>query len=292
MKILVVENNNPSREYLHDLLHFEGYDCEVASNGKEGLALYDTYKPDLILSDVRMPYMDGLTLLRTLRQRQSDVIFIITTAHGNEQIVNDVYQKGVNDYLIKPIESDFLLRTINKYENVIRHRQIKQKAEGNVKFKFVSTQFPTNYNHIPIIVNKLVSEISVPIDSILKSRMELSINELITNSIEHGNLEITYEEKNLLNSFENFSKLIETRMQNPRLSGRIVNVDYYQTEDYLEWIITDEGKGFNWRDVIDPTEGENILKPSGRGIFITKHYVDEIEYSGRGNIVRIKKTFA
>ncbi len=290
MKILVVENNVPSSEYLHDLLCFEGYDCQVASNGKEGLELYGTYKPDLILSDIYMPYMDGLTLLRKLRKEQSDVFFIIVTTHGNEKILNDAYKKGVNEYLIKPVDSDFLLRTIGKYATIIRHRQLQQEAEGRVISKFVSTHFPTNYQHIPVIVGKLVSEISAPIDGLTKSLLELSITELITNAIEHGNLEITYDEKHQSQNAEGLDKLIESRMKNPKFANRVVKVDYYQTEDSVEWIITDEGKGFKWNDVLDPTDSANILRPNGRGIFLTKHYVDEIEYLGKGNIVRIKKT--
>ncbi len=291
MKILVVENNVPSREYLQDLLHFEGYDCEVASNGEEGLALYDEYKPDLILSDVRMPYMDGLTLLRTLRQNQSDVFFVLTTAYGGPMDVNDAYRQGVNDYLVKPIDSELLLKKVRKYNNIISNRKLRQEVEGKVINKSLKIKFPTKYEHIPAMVSRLISDIAVPISGVVTLALESSLTELITNAIEHGNLEITSAEKNRSHSCYEFDKLIEERMKDPKLAGRFVTVDYHQTENYVEWIISDEGQGFDWRDVLDPTDDANILKLSGRGIYFTKRDVDEIEYLGRGNIVRIKKYF-
>ncbi len=289
MKILVIENHEPSREHLQVLLTKEGYDVAVASNGKEGLEAHNKHKPDLIISDIRMPYIDGLSVLRQLRKEASDVFFVIITAHGNEKSAAQAIKHGVHDYLIKPFENKELLRVVSKCANVLQSRHFAKASGGNDIFKFIRTQFSTDYNYIPKIVGRLVSQISVNIDSDKKSKIEMGLHELITNSIEHGNLEITSLEKTEAYKSFAFEKLCKQRMKNKKLADRKVTVDYHQKKDVLIWKITDEGNGFNWEEILDPTDESHLLEPTGRGIFFTKYYFDYIRYIGKGNIVKVKK---
>ncbi len=289
MKILIVENNEPSREYLRVLLNREGYDVEVVSNGKDGLEAFKTYKPDLILSDIRVPHIDGLSLLRKIRKEKSDVFFIITTSYGSEESAVNAFKSGANDYLIKPFDSRELLLRIGKYERILKGRRVEERAAGDEICKFVKTKFLTDYNCIPAIVGKLMSQISATIDSDDKSKIEMGLNELITNSIEHGNLEITSDEKIEAYKANKFRDLCEKRMLNPKFANRIITVDFHQKEDALVWKITDQGNGFNWQELLDPTDSTRLLEPTGRGIFLTKYFFDKIKYLGKGNIVRVKK---
>ena len=82
-RVLVVDDEENIRVVLKALLRRHGYEVETASNGEEALALVDSFGPDFVLTDVRMPKMGGLDLLSTLRAKQSDATVIVMSAYGN-----------------------------------------------------------------------------------------------------------------------------------------------------------------------------------------------------------------
>ena len=125
----------------------------------------------------------------------SDTIFIITTAFGSEDYAIEALRHGANNYLKKPIDKKSLLGLLKKYKTIVDSRKLAQKAEGSVVEKMLKIEFETHVEHIPSIVSQLISEISLKIDDSDKTNIELGLDELITNSVEHGNLEITYDEK-------------------------------------------------------------------------------------------------
>lgn len=291
MKILIVEDDFGSREYLYNLIRLEGYDVEKAMDGEEGIKVYKEYHPDLVISDIQMPKMDGLEMLSKLRKEKSDAIFIITTAFGSEDYAIEALRLGANNYLKKPIDKKSLIGLVKKYQTIVDSRKLAKKAEGKVIEKELKIEFNTHFEHIPSIVNQLISEISIPIDDSDKTNIELGLDELITNSVEHGNLEISYDEKVAALDTNTMAELYKSRMEDPELMNRKIIVEYRQRNDYSEWLITDEGKGFDWESIPDPTQGAQLMELNGRGIFITNFLFDEMEYIGKGNQVRIRKLF-
>ncbi|MDF1548331.1 MAG: response regulator [Bacteroidales bacterium] len=291
MRILIVEDDFGSREFLYSLIKLEGYDVKQASNGEEGLEVYKEYHPDLVISDIQMPKMDGLEMLSQLRSDKSDAIFIITTAFGSEDYAIEALRLGANNYLKKPIDKRSLLGLIKKYKSIVDSRTLAKKAEGRVVEKELKIEFDTHFEHISSIVSQLISEISLKIDDSDKTNIELGLDELITNSIEHGNLDISYEEKVEAVDKNTLVDLYNERLGDPELAKRKVIVNYTQKPGYSEWLITDEGKGFDWKSIPDPTQGAQLMELNGRGIFITNFLFDEMEYLGRGNQVRVRKLF-
>jgi YesN/AraC family two-component response regulator len=289
MKILIVEDDYGSREFLYSLIKLEGFDVEMAINGEDGLEKHASYNPDLIICDIQMPKMDGLEMLSRLRKDKSDTFFIITTAFGSEDYAIDALRLGANNYLKKPIDKKSLIGLIKKYKSIIDHRLLTKKAEGKIIEKELKIAFETNIEHVSAIVSQLLSEISVSFDDSERTNIELGLDELITNSIEHGNLGITFEEKVYAADSNRIPELYKEKMENPELAKRKIYVDFKQKDGYCEWIITDEGKGFDWKSIPDPTQGAQLMELNGRGIFITNFLFDEMEYMGNGNQVRVRK---
>ena len=81
-------------------------------------------------------------------------------------------------------------------------------------------------------------------------------------------------------------------MSSSDLAKRKIYVDFIQKDGFCEWTITDEGKGFDWKSIPDPTQGAQLMELNGRGIFITNFLFDQMEYMGRGNCVRVRKNHA
>ncbi len=108
IKILYVEDDDEIRGELLEILELDFAHIAVANNGKEGLDLYKKQKPDLVISDIQMPQMDGLTMCKQIREFSSDLPIILTTAF-NEPSYQEAVQELDNTFFVtKPINMDEL----------------------------------------------------------------------------------------------------------------------------------------------------------------------------------------
>lgn len=132
------------------------------------------------------------------------------------------------------------------------------------------------------------------IDANETSFIRIGLREMIINAIEHGNLEITYEEKTKAMRRDAFLELFEQRRNDPALSKRRVEVEYQVDSTKALYRITDQGKGFNHKAALenDFSHNKNEVIPHGRGIMMSKEIFDEIKYNERGNQVMLIKYFS
>lgn len=123
--ILIVEDDMLMREALHEVLEEGGYQVLEARNGQDALLILSEKVPDLIISDISMPLMDGLTFFHKVRARPDlvSVPFIFLTARGERQQIMLGKEMGVEDYLVKPVPPDELLRSIRA--RLTRSRQLR-----------------------------------------------------------------------------------------------------------------------------------------------------------------------
>ncbi len=289
MKILIVEDDYASRLFLESLLESNGYDFKSAENGIEGLNVFDEYNPDIVLTDIKMPIMDGLELLEAIRDKNSDAIIVIITAFGSENYAIQALHLGANNYLKKPVSGQELLRLLKKYKAVISGKYSPETLPGKLIKRTFSLEFKTEFSKIPKIVDKVMIESAIEINDSEKVNIELGLVELITNAIEHGNLGISYIQKQQALDAGNLSDLFDERMHNQKFKDRKIKVDFFTDDEIYQWTITDEGEGFNWKNIPDPTDQEHILELNGRGIFISNFLFDKIEYFGKGNTVTATK---
>ncbi len=120
-------------------------------------------------------------------------------------------------------------------------------------------------------------------------KMRVGISEILTNSIEHGNLEITADEKFKATEEGSYYELINERLTTPKFATRTTHLSIDLHDKILTITITDQGKGFDTTKLPDPTDAECLLKLHGRGIFITRMYFSEIKYNEKGNEVKLIK---
>jgi signal transduction histidine kinase/AmiR/NasT family two-component response regulator len=126
-RLLVVDDNADMRDYLQRLLQAQ-WQVEVCNNGMEALAVIERDPPDLILSDVMMPQLDGFGLLAALRAHPAtrDIAFMLLSARAGEEARLEGLQAGADDYLVKP----FSARELSARIEVLRLRQRMRVVEG------------------------------------------------------------------------------------------------------------------------------------------------------------------
>lgn len=113
-RILVVDDEPNARTALAEILKEEGYQVETAADGFKGLARAEEFSPDLVLSDLKMPGMDGVELLRKLRQHSAELPVVLMTAFGAVETAVSAMREGASDYLTKPLNTDELVMVIDR----------------------------------------------------------------------------------------------------------------------------------------------------------------------------------
>jgi CheY-like chemotaxis protein len=111
-RILVVDDEAPVREVLTEYFATEGYDVESATSGLEALSAIRGGRADLVLLDVRMPGLDGVQVLRRIRELTGSVPVIMVTANEDVGLARETLKLGAFDYVAKPFDFDYLDRAV------------------------------------------------------------------------------------------------------------------------------------------------------------------------------------
>ncbi len=115
-RVLVVDDEENLRLVLRTFLKRQGYQVEVAENGEVALSMVESFGPDFILTDVRMPKLGGLDLLATLKAKGHEATVIVMSAYGNVDLAIEAMQAGAYDYVQKPFKNEEVLLTLRKAE--------------------------------------------------------------------------------------------------------------------------------------------------------------------------------
>jgi DNA-binding NtrC family response regulator len=135
-KILVVDDEPAEREGLARLVGQWGYEVETASSGEEALNLVETQHPAVVVTDLVLPEMDGLTLLQKLKETGRPPIVLLVTGHGTVETAVEAMRHGAFDYLTKPVDTTRLQvlleksieqESLSREVNLLRH-QLRQKG--------------------------------------------------------------------------------------------------------------------------------------------------------------------
>lgn len=110
-RILIVEDEEVLRRILADALTGVGYDVVVAGDGEQGVQLFDTHLPELVVADVMLPCMDGFEMVRRMRSRRQSTQFLFLSARGDAEDVVEGFKAGGSDYMRKPFAiSELMVR--------------------------------------------------------------------------------------------------------------------------------------------------------------------------------------
>jgi two-component system response regulator AtoC len=140
-RVLVVDDEENLRVVLRTLLRRNGYEVESAASGEEALGLVDSFGPDFVLTDVRMPKMGGLDLLATLKAKHNDATVIVMSAYGNMDLAIEAMKAGAYDYVQKPFKSDEVVLALRKAEEreLLRreNRALREEIRKEHRFEHI-----------------------------------------------------------------------------------------------------------------------------------------------------------
>lgn len=132
-KILIVDDEPAIREVLEMILQDWGYDTRVAPDGAKARDLVETYDPDIVISDVIMPQLSGLDLLRTLKAGNPNRPVILVTAHASIDLAVESMKRGAQDFITKPMDYPKLRAILKAAEAEIEMRQTSRKLTSQLE---------------------------------------------------------------------------------------------------------------------------------------------------------------
>lgn len=155
MRVLYVEDNEDIREELAETLEFDVKELFIAENGEEGLEKFKKYKPDIVITDIKMPKMDGLKMSAEIKKISPTTPIIITTAFSDASYLIKAIEIGIDRYVTKPIDIDKLYQ---KLEEIATLYSIEKERE--IRNKYLRNILDFNPNFILVTKNKEVQYIN------------------------------------------------------------------------------------------------------------------------------------
>ena len=288
--VLVVDDSAMDRHLAGAIVQkLEGWQAVFAGNGVEALEVMGRQTPDLVLTDMLMPEMDGLELVQAIRSRFPLVPVILMTAHGSEDIAIQALQKGAASYVPKKSLARELAETVEQVmtaAQTTRNQQRILEHLGHVETNFV---LENDVSLIPPLVSFLEETISRsklcdPSGLIL---LGVALHEALTNAIYHGNLELSSELKEA--DEKKYYQLARERMSQEPYAARRVTVNARLDRKEGVFTIRDEGPGFDPATLPDPTDPSNLGKVSGRGLLLIQTFMDQVHHNEDGNEITMIK---
>ncbi|MEM9409997.1 MAG: response regulator [Planctomycetota bacterium] len=286
-KILVVDDNAVDRHLVGSLLNkVAGWQIEYAEDGAAAIQSFDSLNPDLIVTDMQMPYVDGLELVKSVRDKDSQIPVVLITSHGSEKTAVEALKCGAASYTPKSALNQDLVRTV---------RQVLQMSE-RVQVNTSPTNQPIPENMAYVLDNDLglIGPLIENLQCSLPSwsdrdrlQIGMAIDEALVNAMHHGNLEVDSHLRDLDES-KYYEQIRDRRCQEPFCQRR-VSVQAEFSEQHVCIQISDDGPGFDPNQVEDPTTDENVQRIGGRGLFLIKAFMSQVVHNQCGNQITMTK---
>lgn len=293
--VLVVDDSAVERRLAGGILERHGgVTVEYASNGKEALERIENHHPDVVLTDLQMPELDGLELVGRIRQQYPLIPVILMTAHGSEEIAVQALQRGAASYVPKSKLAQELPETFEAVLAVSkadRHNDRLIDCLSRSESEFVLRNDADLVYPLVDHLQQMVTRMRF-CDETGRIRIGIALEEALLNALYHGNLELDSEQireaRSNMVSRAGPNMIDQRRVMAPYRDRRI-HVQISVNPREARFTIRDEGPGFQPGDVPDPTDPANLERESGRGLLLMRSFMDAIEYNDRGNQVTLIK---
>ncbi len=183
VSLLYVEDEAIARELVTNMLQQKGYNCIVAENGHQGLELYRRHTPEIVLSDIMMPGMNGLEMARAIRKDFPEVQFIFMTAMGESKFILEAIDIGVTQYVVKPVEISKLLAAISHCDAIRQLKAEAQRAKHLEAIGVLAGGLAHDYNNLLQAVMGCVSLAKMSVESGSEACTHLNMAERVSNEV-------------------------------------------------------------------------------------------------------------
>ena len=279
-RILIVDDAAVDRVLIQRLLERAEQDWRIQSVGDAAAAmeLIQNEPIDAVVTDLQMPRIDGLALVRWIKQQRPHLPVVLVTGMGSEQAAMDALRSGAASYSPKSQLARDLAATVAYVLEIaarVRNRPLNQACPECTAFVLENEA-----RLIMPLIDHLQAQLPHWSDG---SRLQIgmALNEALTNAMHHGNLEVPSTLRS--DDESDYYFLIRQRQKSLPYCDRRIRVQFETSPEQIQIEISDEGPGFDPESIPDPRLPANLEKLSGRGLLLIKTFMDEVRFADKGS---------
>lgn len=288
--VLVVDDSQVDRRLVGGLLQRSGeFQIVYAENGIDALQRIELDIPDIVLTDLHMPEMNGLSLVQSIRSNYPLIPVILMTAQGSEELAVEALKLGAASYVPKRRLGDDLVSTVSHVVEASHVDRGQTRLLNRVVKTETSYVLPNDVSLVQILVTRvrdLMASMRCFVDND-RLRIGIAVEEALLNSLYHGNLEVGSELRD--GAHGAYEDLAKDRMTLDPYRDRLIHFTLKLTPEFARFVIRDEGQGFDLASIPNPTDPEFLERPSGRGLLLMRSFMDELTYNDTGNELTMVK---
>ena len=288
--VLVVDDSPMDRHLAAGLLRKSpDYTVFEAVDGKDALAQLELHLPDVVVTDMMMPNMNGLELVSAVKDQYPMIPIILMTSLGSEEIAVQALQNGAASYVPKRVLASELLEIVDRVLSTAHEVRGRSRLMSRLsKFEYSFTL--ENQLDLVCAVAGFLREEAIRLRLCPRPeclRLGVAVEEALLNAYYHGNLEISSTLREQDHRLYH-DTAVQRSGQSPYRERRIyIGVKVTPTQGIYS--IRDEGPGFDPSTLPDPTDPANLDRPCGRGMLLMRTFMDNVIYNDKGNEVTLFK---
>lgn len=284
LDLLVIEPDENQRDELVEMLQSTFRFLDATADGNDAISKYKVKRHRLILCNIHVSERNDFVFVKRILKINPEQSIITLTDQQKTKSFYRLLDFGLDQFVPCPFKKRQLFFFIRR---ACQRLYDQEMVNTWIHVKSVLRMMPNGSFHFKTYEesNRLALTLSLLFPN--QQKAITGLQELFNNAIEHGNLEISYEEKTELIRNEQLSNEVERRHQLKPYRNRIVKVSFRRTNEWIEVIIKDEGNGFNFERFLE-IDKNRILDPHGRGIAMARLTLfDDLTYIGNGNTVKV-----
>ena len=299
LRLLLVDDNagdlKLAQEYMHDA------NLEVlVTTAPDGVAALEMLRrtrvaggelPDVVLTDLHMPRMDGLQLVEALHAEFPSLPVILMTAFGSEEIAYQSLLKGASSYVPKKDMKERLAPTLQQIGELARSQRQDEQAQACCVACESTYVLDNDITLVPPLARQLggTYQKMMQADENEQFHMVVALHEALSNAMYHGNLEVSTALRRENLDDDAFHRVADEHRRQSPWRDRRVHLSAKITSDEAIFVVRDEGPGFNFASLPDPRDRSNLEEIGGRGLFLIRLFMTEVRHGERGREITMVK---
>ena len=288
-RILVVDDSKEDRDLAGECLRDHGMIPVFATNGREALRAIAQHAPDAVLTDLHMPEMDGLELVRYVRSNYVGLPVVLMTSRGSEESAISALRAGALSYVPKAKLRNNLCDAMGIVVAAVEERRYRERTRTLLERSEASFVLGYEMDSPSALISHLqgnLRQVNFCDDTEL-FQIGTALGEALSNALDHGNLELDSAIRE--EGMDAYSRLRQERSGRPPYRDRRVRLTERLTPDVVQYRVSDEGKGFDTAAMPDPLHPDCLLKVSGRGLLLIRTFMDDVTFNEAGNEVTLTR---
>lgn len=291
--VLVVDDNPVDQKLVGGLLQLDvDWLVSFADNVESALEMISDVSPDIVVTDLQMPGMSGIELLKIARKKFPRIPVILMTGKGSENLAVEALHEGAASYVPKSALATTLAETVQQILSLAEHNKSKDrlmKFTSNCRYQFKMDSDPKLIPPLIDFIGDAMGQLHLA-DLVLIRHVSVAVEEAVVNAMFHGNFEFDSDQvhatRNASPGTEAF-ELLESRMREEPYASRKVFFGLDVSRNQGKFAIRDQGPGFDVQALPDLTQSSSLSESTNRGLTLINNFMDEVTFNEAGNEIRM-----